>query len=53
MIKLLARIGRFNTVAIITLITVMASLCSTIAAVALRNNHGYGLLGCHVFFDND
>lgn len=43
MIKLLARIGRLNTVIIITLIAVAASLAATMAAVDLLNNRGYGL----------
>jgi len=43
MIKLLAKIGRLNTVIIITLIAVAASLAATMAAVALLNNRGYGL----------
>jgi diguanylate cyclase (GGDEF)-like protein len=43
MIKLLARIGRFNTVAIITLIAAAASLAVTCGAVILLNSHGYDL----------
>ncbi len=42
-IKLLAKIGRLNTVIIITLIAVAASLTATMAAVALLNNQGYAL----------
>ena len=43
MIKLLAKIGRLNTVIIITLIAATASLAVTMAAVTLLNNQGYGL----------
>jgi PleD family two-component response regulator len=38
MIKLLAKIGRLNTVIIITLIAVAASLAATMAAVALLDD---------------
>jgi diguanylate cyclase (GGDEF)-like protein len=43
MVKLLAKIGRLNTVIIITLIAVSASLGATMIAVTLLNNQGYGL----------
>ncbi len=43
MIKLLARIGRLNTVIIITLIAAAASLAATMFSVTLLNHQGYGL----------
>ena len=43
MIKLLAKIGRLNTVIVITLIAVVASLAATMATVTLLNNQGYAL----------
>ena len=43
MIKLLAKIGRLNTVVMITLIAVLASFLVTMAAVAILNNQGYAL----------
>jgi diguanylate cyclase (GGDEF)-like protein len=43
MIKLLAKIGRLNTVIIITLIAVVASLAATMTAVTLLNDQGYAL----------
>ena len=43
MVKLLAKIGCLNTVIIITLIAVSASLGATMIAVTLLNNQGYGL----------
>ncbi|HUV21141.1 MAG TPA: GGDEF domain-containing protein [Gammaproteobacteria bacterium] len=43
MIDLLAKIGRFNTVIIVTLIAVLAALGATLLAVSLLNQQGYGL----------
>jgi diguanylate cyclase (GGDEF)-like protein len=43
MIKLLAKIGRVNTVSIIILIAVLASLGATLVAVTLLNQQGFGL----------
>ncbi|MDC1288371.1 GGDEF domain-containing protein, partial [Gammaproteobacteria bacterium] len=43
MIILLAKIGRLNTVIIITLIAVLASLAATMIAVTLLNQQGYSL----------
>ena len=43
MIKLLANLGRFNTVAIITGIAAVASLAVTATAVTLLNNYGFDI----------
>jgi diguanylate cyclase (GGDEF)-like protein len=43
MINLLAKIGRVNTVIIVTLIAVLAALGATLLAVSLLNQQGYGL----------
>jgi diguanylate cyclase (GGDEF)-like protein len=43
MIRLLAKMGRANTVSIITLIAVLASLGATLVAVTLLNHQGFGL----------
>ena len=43
MVKLLAKIGRLSTVIIITLIAVLASLGTTMVAVTLLNQQGFGL----------
>ena len=43
MVKLLAKIGRLNAVIIISLIAASASLGTTMVAVTLLNNQGFGL----------
>lgn len=43
MIKLLANIGRFNTVVILTFMATMSSLAATLVGVILLNHRGFGL----------
>jgi diguanylate cyclase (GGDEF)-like protein len=43
MIKLMAKIGRFNTVIILTLTAVMAALAAALIAVNVLNQQGYSL----------
>ena len=43
MVKLLAKLGRFNTVAIFTIIAAAASIAVTIIAIAILNSHGFDI----------
>jgi hypothetical protein len=43
MIMFLAKLGRFNSVIVITLVTVSASLAATMVAVTLLNQQGFSL----------
>ena len=43
MVKLLAKLGRFNTVAIITIIAVLASIAITASAVVILNKYGFDI----------
>ena len=40
MVKLLAKLGRFNSVVIFTIITAAASIAVTLIAIAILNSHG-------------
>ena len=43
MVKLLVKLGRFNTVAIITIIAAVASIAVTATAVAILNSYGFDI----------
>jgi diguanylate cyclase (GGDEF)-like protein len=43
MVKLLAKLGRFNTVVIFTIIAAAASIAVTIIAITILNSHGFDI----------